>query len=538
LITHAIAMSGRVSEDGLSEVIGFILIIGVLVVVASLYMTYMVPAQGRETEIGHMDYIKQQFLDYKISTDALWINNQKDVTTSQAITLGTQGPATTGSFVGFQIFSPVASSGTIEVNPNEISDSMELKVKNPIFNSEVIERSGNPLDYQITPIYSNEEITETIRSLNFNEKPQKITVKFSTAKDTIINNPIAIPYNELISDQYYGSEFVIGDTKVLLKAIPHYNTKDYTWTSLSSPPSGLDDNYLIRFETDLVLTIINDNVLVLDNFVIKSKIDKNIDYYVDLMDPGYGLYQILPSSFDLTARKISDYDSEIFDSNSYDITISSDSSSYIKKGLDPNTYTFLLPPPDFLGPTSPLNPRIMGGIQFRSSNNYYKIEQQYLYQLGGLYVKQLDGSAVLNLPHISLKRDNDGSLEFFTIEITDIRINGESSLSGSNPVQISTSLVGIENSGLDISKPNVASVEISVQNSNQPELWRTIFKSLKSNAGIIDDDLCSISESPDTPILTIIGPEFSDDVQDIKLIVRYVDFNVELDSVGKSVGIS
>ncbi|QXO93865.1 hypothetical protein KSK55_10965 [Methanospirillum purgamenti] len=51
MITHAIAMSGRVSEDGLSEVIGFILILGLLVVVLSLYVTYVVPSEGRTHEI-------------------------------------------------------------------------------------------------------------------------------------------------------------------------------------------------------------------------------------------------------------------------------------------------------------------------------------------------------------------------------------------------------------------------------------------------------------------------------------------------------
>ena len=67
-------MSGRVTDDGLSEVIGFILIIAVLVVIASLYVTYVVPAQGREAEIEHMTYIKNQFVDFKIALDSLWIN--------------------------------------------------------------------------------------------------------------------------------------------------------------------------------------------------------------------------------------------------------------------------------------------------------------------------------------------------------------------------------------------------------------------------------------------------------------------------------
>jgi len=50
-ITPPVLMSGRVSNDTLSEVIGFILIIGLLVVVLSLYITYIVPSEGRTNEI-------------------------------------------------------------------------------------------------------------------------------------------------------------------------------------------------------------------------------------------------------------------------------------------------------------------------------------------------------------------------------------------------------------------------------------------------------------------------------------------------------
>jgi hypothetical protein len=59
-------------EPGLSEVIGFVLIIGLIVVEASLYLTYGVPAQGRENEIVHMNEIKDQFVGYKLSLDSLF----------------------------------------------------------------------------------------------------------------------------------------------------------------------------------------------------------------------------------------------------------------------------------------------------------------------------------------------------------------------------------------------------------------------------------------------------------------------------------
>jgi hypothetical protein len=66
-------------EPGLSEVIGFVLIIGLIVVEASLYLTYGVPAQGRENEIVHMNEIKDQFVGYKLSLDSLFKYDTKSV---------------------------------------------------------------------------------------------------------------------------------------------------------------------------------------------------------------------------------------------------------------------------------------------------------------------------------------------------------------------------------------------------------------------------------------------------------------------------
>ena len=63
-------------EEGLSEVIGFILLVGLLVVFLALYQTYSVPVQGRDNEIDHMNDVKDTLVAYKISLDSLWVNNR------------------------------------------------------------------------------------------------------------------------------------------------------------------------------------------------------------------------------------------------------------------------------------------------------------------------------------------------------------------------------------------------------------------------------------------------------------------------------
>lgn len=62
-------------EDGISEVVGFVIILAVVMAGLSLYMIYGVPVQGREGEINVMDGVRTWFVDYKTGVDQLWLNS-------------------------------------------------------------------------------------------------------------------------------------------------------------------------------------------------------------------------------------------------------------------------------------------------------------------------------------------------------------------------------------------------------------------------------------------------------------------------------
>ena len=62
-------------EDGISEVVGFVIILAVLMAGLSLYLTYAVPVQGREEEIAVMDGVRSWFVDYKTGMDQIWMNS-------------------------------------------------------------------------------------------------------------------------------------------------------------------------------------------------------------------------------------------------------------------------------------------------------------------------------------------------------------------------------------------------------------------------------------------------------------------------------
>jgi len=127
------------SEMALSEVVGFILLLGVLVAAFSLWMIYIVPINGREAEITQMNAVKDRITDYKISLDSLWINSpsgaswsQSGVTLSTSMDLGTGGGNTQVSGLFLPMLNPIASSAVLAVKDN--GDTMTITSNGPAGN--------------------------------------------------------------------------------------------------------------------------------------------------------------------------------------------------------------------------------------------------------------------------------------------------------------------------------------------------------------------------------------------------------------------
>ena len=111
-------MPGPLKESGLSEIVGFILILAAIVIAVALYATYGIPATGREGEIAHMNEVKDRFVEYKINLDSLWANRQCQTAIGTSFNLGTGGSATGGSFGILPILQPVRSSAVLALDQN------------------------------------------------------------------------------------------------------------------------------------------------------------------------------------------------------------------------------------------------------------------------------------------------------------------------------------------------------------------------------------------------------------------------------------
>ena len=111
-------------ERALSEVIGFVLLLGLIVAAFSLWMLFVVPVNGREEEITQMNNVKDRFTDYKISLDSLWTNNQSGVTLSTSFNLGTGGGSTQAGGLFLPLLNPIGSSAVLSVK--DIGDVMTI----------------------------------------------------------------------------------------------------------------------------------------------------------------------------------------------------------------------------------------------------------------------------------------------------------------------------------------------------------------------------------------------------------------------------
>jgi len=145
--------AGRDREYALSEVIGFVLLLGVIVGAMALWMMYVVPVNGREDEITQMNDVKDRFTDYKITLDSLWINSNNPsvasmagVTTSTSFNLGTGGGNTQASGLFLPLLKPIASSAVLSLTNS--GDWMNITTRSSTGTPESNNYSIGKIEYQ------------------------------------------------------------------------------------------------------------------------------------------------------------------------------------------------------------------------------------------------------------------------------------------------------------------------------------------------------------------------------------------------------
>ena len=440
----------RKSEVGLSEVVGFVMILGLIATAFSLYLTYSVPAQGRENEINHMNTVNDEFSAYKFSLDSLISNNQVGNTLSSTFNLGTGGMYTTGSSSILPVMSPVGSSAALIINQRQ--EHMAIQ------SSSYIIDTANGTTNTTT-------LTTSAQSIPLSSAPGSLIVNLSVLSSLGPSSQ----YSVIISGNNWSA--TINTTPVMEYYVNYTPTTDNFGriTGLITTPSYQYNR------TDITISISKDGTPTVQNLVIYRNILTSTSYSVNILDPAYGLTSFIQ----------------------YPVTVSASKTSNGISATLVQNYNYRLQ--TYTAPTLPDYGRL-GDVTYQSQNNYL-IQQTYFYEMGGVFLEQYDGTSYKQAPSISLTYDPNTTI--IGMNVREIYLtNNTAAVSGTSPVLVKTTLESITPLPYASISPNTQWVNITVftytQSDSSTEAlksWKSFFLEAAKNAGLPNS---TYSVGPDT----------------------------------------
>ena len=418
--------AGSCREQALSEVIGFVLIIGIIMVAFSLYLVYGVPVQGRENEINHMSAINDQFVSYKIGIDSLVTNQQTGLSISTTFPLGTAGQTAQGSTSIIPVLQPVGSSGALVINQRTITPEIFTVSSNSYISNSTSMTSVGPIPIPTTQTYSN--------------APSSLLINISTTN-------ASWNYQTPGSVQIMGSGWntTVNVTPDIADCLSNINTGGYVNSSFIPGCSG----------SDITVTVVKNGVTTLNRAVVYSNINPNTAYSVNLLDSAYGLQSFMT------------YPSKMTFLTNGTLTSPTITAQYAYQFQ--SNYTYSVP---------------LGSLEYSTNNNYW-IPQSYYYQMGGVFLSQIDGITYKLPPEITFANNGNGNI---TVNIVAIAYDPSDSgvLGGSSPAQVSTSLKPDAGS-LPYApvNPNTwnASINITTSDPNAAIMWAAYLNAAANQTG-------------------------------------------------------
>lgn len=466
-------MSGRNIDDALSEVIGFILIIAIIVILGSLYMTYVVPSEGRDLEIKHMQEVEKFFTDFKMNMDALWLNDQVGVSFNQLLSLGTGGQTSSGVFSIFPIMQPVGSFGRVSV----VTDDPQVEIT-------------------INGIWlSNETSGRRIEETQIAQSDTLLVVNYETDVRTRGTPNTLVIYST--KGDWSATLEIVNETYLM--------PGDLYW---NVTPTGYVTNLSISKESvnSLALTVSKNDYKILDRMRINTTIGSIKDSYtINLLDEAYGLHDDVKYPFSVNYTYFN-------------------KGGYIDKGS----------PFQLFGHTSservsiPIN---IGSFSYDTSNKYW-INQKYIYQLGGVFLEQNGIQTSKINPWMKIE-NKPGSETLGLDNIPDVNLNLlrisqiAGNISGSDTIQVSSKLLNTDSNfiqrlplGPDVGRrfqlsnlrPNAAYVFFNITKTNPSPSWgsswnQTLLKMVKESgySGEYELSIIDCTSSRCTVSLGILG---------------------------------
>jgi hypothetical protein len=434
----------RTGESGLSEVVGFVLILGILVLVFSLYLTYGIPAQGRENEIVHMNEVNDQFVAYKINLDSLFNNNKVGTTLSNSFTLGTGGGYTQGMMSFMPVMSPVSSAGTLAINPvgpnQRITDNETLNIT----------------AYSLILNNTDSRATDLPAQVNFT--PGHVFVNISGIQ------PVDLSPAGSFGANISGKNWVAYVN--LTPRLTYY--QNYTLVSGGGGYSlSLQDRYNYD-RSDIAITVKKGGISTIQDFTVYSNVSSNPVYSIDLLDETYGLNTLIKPGDFITIVQEKPLNNVLANGNiTYGFT-------------EMNPYT--------------ITPISLGSVEYQSQNNYW-IRQNYYYQMGGIFLQQVDGNTTYKLPPEITFAYDPANPKILMVNINALSVDptmpsNHGIVGGNSPVQLKTTLTNITTLPFVAGTANTRQISIGIDTADNKAraMWKDYFDYTAKVAGIPQAD--------------------------------------------------
>jgi hypothetical protein len=468
-------------EQALSEVIGFLMIVSLLGILFSMYLLYVVPIQGRDAEISHMKYITQEFIGLKADIDGLIINDKINLPIARSFELGTLSSVGSGALSIMPMSSYIEASGTLMVN--EQNDFLEVVVNGYVGNFSFVPPSTTDVS-NYTKYYAQRYYNYYPYLINFScKKPDHCPpepINFTTKDERFYN----ITSKKRTT---YEDVFIT------------INMSNITFTPTTTPtitptPEYINATALIRYPNkkeiyDIVLEIMDNRTDHYREWISERTLVENIT-----LNETYGTNFTINILNDIISINTSQY-YEFYSSNVNTTSIDpSKNLSNYKNATITNKNNYY-------------PPRI-GSLQYESANRYW-VNQNLLYEMGGLFLNQPSdqGSSVMLVPSIAITPiKNPPSEEYYLkVSINNIRITDTEDISGSVSAQIFTKVDQIHhnifNGTSELTdfgtKPTDGSIPYyKIKEANEPNAYAIWLQFIP------DDPRVTNSNSPPTGTLT------------------------------------
>jgi len=469
--------AGSCRERALSEVIGFVLIIGIIMVAFSLYLVYGIPVQGRENEINHMNTINDQFVSYKIAVDSLWTNQQAGLAMSTTFPLGTAGQTAQGSTSIIPILQPVGSSGTLAIN----------------------QRTTTPEFFTVS---SNSYITNTTAVTPIGPYTIPTTRTYLTAPSSLLIN-LSTPnafWNITTTGGTPGSVLINGSTWMAAVNV----TPDIS--DCLTQGTGTNVTYLTScYGSDITVTVVKNGVTALNRAVVYSNINPNTPYSINLLDPAYGLQSVISYPMTMTFSTI----------GTPALTSPTVTAQY---AYQQQAYNYLVP---------------LGSLEYSTNNNYW-IPQTYYYQMGGVFLSQTDGITYKLPPELTFAYNGNGNITT-TIVALAYDPTDSGTIGGNSPAQVLTVLKPDAGS-LPYApvSPNTfnASINITTPDPTAALMWATYLNTAANQTGGIPTTYYSVGNTTTGSYIYLNG--VNDGNPHITLTGKTANLSVSVQSLGST----